>query len=138
MGNVAPPSGGLASNSNYFLYAGGNPMQNISVTVELTQELLTNIGFGLQLNAYSPAGATSAWQQYFFSFRNANGLTGGPPNTLFGGVEPWPKSTAGLGTDTTTGDLINYQPVLLTQSGASFAAGYKFIIKRYKCTTRGW
>ncbi len=63
MGNVAPPSGGLASNSNYFLYAGGNPMQNISVTVDLTQDLLTNIGFAFQLNAYSPAGATSAWQQ---------------------------------------------------------------------------
>jgi hypothetical protein len=128
MGNVAPPSGGLASNSNYFLYAGGNPMQNISVTVDLTQDLLTNIGFAFQLNAYSPAGATSAWQQYFFSFRNADGLTGGSPNTLYGCVEPWPKSTAGLGTDTTTGDLINYQPVLLTQSNANFAAGHKFII----------
>ena len=30
MGNVSPPSGGLKGNSNYFLYAGGAALKNVS------------------------------------------------------------------------------------------------------------
>jgi hypothetical protein len=128
MGNVAPPAAGLGSNSNYFLYSNGNPLLNLTVTVDITQDLISNIGFALQLNAYSPAGYTSAWQQYFFTFQTPNGLPGGQPGNLYGFVEPWPKSTAGLGHDTTTNDLINYEPFLLTLTNPTFVAGYKLTI----------
>jgi hypothetical protein len=65
MVDVAPPSGGLIGNSNYVFYDNGNTLQNVAVTVDITEDLTGNIGFGLQLNAYSPAGANSAWQQFF-------------------------------------------------------------------------
>jgi hypothetical protein len=65
MGNVVPPSGGLAGNSNYYIYSNGNALLDVTVTVDITEDLVSDIGFGLQLNAYSNANALSAWQQFF-------------------------------------------------------------------------
>ncbi len=128
MGNVPPPPGGLGSNSNYIISGNGDSLLDLKVTMDLTQDIISNIGFSFQLNAYSPAGANSAWQQYFFSFQTSNGLPGGSPGTLYGWVEPWPKSTSGLGTDTTTHDLINRSYPLLTLQNSKILAGYKLTI----------
>jgi len=128
MGNVAPPPSGLGSNSNYFLSDNGKNLLNVKVEVEITQDLISNIGFGLQLNAFSPAGDYSAWQQFFFSYRTANGLPPGSPGTLYGGIEPWPVTTSGTSNDTTSGDLGNFQPQLLTLQDSNFRAGYKLTI----------
>lgn len=125
MGIVAPPSSGLGSNSNYFFADSGKNLLNVKVEVDITQDLISNIGFGLQLNAFSPAGDYSAWQQFFFSYRTSNGSPPGSPGTLYGGIEPWPVTTSGVSNDTTTGDLINYQPQLLTLQDSNFRAGYK-------------
>jgi hypothetical protein len=129
MGNVVPPSGGLAGNSNYYIYSNGDALLNVTVTVDITEDLVSDIGFGLQLNAYSNANALSAWQQFFFSLQSSSGLiTGGAPYNLYGIIETWPISTAGFGGDPTGPDLINDQPLLLTQSTPRFLAGYKVTI----------
>jgi len=64
MGNSAtPPSGGLASNSNYLLNSNdGSELKNVLVTIDVTQALIGNIGFSFQLNAYSKSPDTSAWR----------------------------------------------------------------------------
>jgi hypothetical protein len=60
MGNVPAPGGGLGSNSNYFLVAeNGGPLLDVKVTIDVTQDLVSNIGLGFQLNAYSLSGANS-------------------------------------------------------------------------------
>jgi hypothetical protein len=57
-----PPSG-LGSNSNYIMSSNCNSLTGVSVTIEVTEDIFGNNGFGFQLNAYSPKGKKSAWQQ---------------------------------------------------------------------------
>jgi hypothetical protein len=67
VGTVPAPARGLGSNSNYFF---DNTCQNIlglSVALQVTQDMASNTGFSIQLNANSPAGTeVDAWQQYGF------------------------------------------------------------------------
>jgi hypothetical protein len=87
MGNVTRPNGGLGSGSNYIIASDGNSLQNLKVTIDVTEDLVSTIGFSFQLNGYSPAGAISAWQQYFFYAQTANWVVD-TPNVLYGQVEP--------------------------------------------------
>jgi hypothetical protein len=70
-GPVPAPSGGLGSSSNYILASDCNPLIDLSVTIEVTENIVwqsasgTTEGFGFQLNAYSPPGSLCAYQQYF-------------------------------------------------------------------------
>jgi hypothetical protein len=77
-GNVP---GVLNSNSNYFI---DNACQNIlglSVILNVTQDMMSDNGFTLQLNANSPSGAEpDAFQQYGFS------VTG---NSIQGFINNW-------------------------------------------------
>ena len=130
MGNSAPPpSGGLAGNSNYCMWGDGQPLLGVSVTVDVTQELVGNIGFSIQLNAYSPSGSYSAWQQYNIIFETSDGVPGGgAAGTLYAQIEPWPVTTAGLGKDTTGSDLINKWYTMASLPGSGIPAGYKLTI----------
>ncbi len=73
--SVPPPSGGLGSNSNYVLSSTPqcDPITDLTVTIDITQDLVLKSsnsffldGYSLQLNCYSTAGSTDAWQQYIF------------------------------------------------------------------------
>jgi hypothetical protein len=112
MGNVPAPTRGLGSNSNYLLNSNGNSLLDLKITIEVTQDIISNIGFAFQLNAYSPAGAYSAWQQYFFEF-------GVPSGNLAAGIEPWPNKGK---------NLINQRYQLLTVPDLIIRAGYKLTI----------
>jgi hypothetical protein len=96
MSSIEPvPPTGLGSNSNYILSSGidDKPITGLSVTVDVTEDIVANIGFSVQLNAYSPTNATCAWQQYFFSFQTTNGFPGtSVPAQLFGFVNNWDQS----------------------------------------------
>jgi hypothetical protein len=70
-----PPASGLGSNSNYILSSDCNPILDLFVTINVTQDIVCESsspavdgysapGFGFQLNAFSPDGETAAWQQY--------------------------------------------------------------------------
>ena len=64
MANVPPPASGLGSNSNYFLNNNGENLSGVATTMGLSTDIVTNAGFGFQLNAYSPDNETCAIQQY--------------------------------------------------------------------------
>jgi len=68
MANASAPSGGLKGNSNYVLYSECNPVTDLSVTIEITQNIVGEGGFSFQLNGNSPVGALVSWQQYVISF----------------------------------------------------------------------
>ncbi len=61
---VPNPASGLGSNSNYILFSGCKPLNGLSVTICVTQDIVcksasgSTSGFGFQLNAYSPKGVT--------------------------------------------------------------------------------
>jgi hypothetical protein len=84
---VPPPPLGLGGFSNYYLYSNCNPIVDLSVTIDVTEDIVCEStstppkGFGFQLNAYSPAGETSAFQQYVIF------LVG---RELMGAVDNWP------------------------------------------------
>jgi hypothetical protein len=61
---------GLGGNVNQYMYTACDPMQGVSVTIDVTEEIVcagtdgAAVGFGFQLNAWSPANQKIAWQQY--------------------------------------------------------------------------
>jgi hypothetical protein len=99
---VPPPPFGLGSGSNYYLYTNCNPIVDLSVTINVTEDIVwqstspstppctprgttPDNGFGFQLNANSPSGETIASQQYVIA------LLGGE---LVGIAYNWPLGLA--------------------------------------------
>ncbi len=126
VGPVPAPGRGLGSNSNYFLYNDCEPVTGLSVTVEVTKDIKTDIGFSIQLNGYSPQGANCVWQQYIMRFGTSNGS----PLKIFAMVDNWPSDSFRESLNLPSGsDLINNHGLLmLTLPGATLPAGYKFTI----------
>ncbi len=98
---VPAPAAGLGSYSNYILYSNCNPLLDLTVTIDVGQDIICQsqsgpiAGFSFQLNAYSPKGEISAWQQYVIAlwglggFETQLGLV--PPiSSLVGAIDNWP------------------------------------------------
>ncbi len=75
MGNVQPPSGGLIGYSNYNLYDNCENLTGVSVTVNVTEQMVAipsapsaagiqSNGIAFQLNCLPRAGGRITWQQY--------------------------------------------------------------------------
>ena len=73
---VPAPASGLGSNSNYILYSDCQPLLEVSVSICVTEDIVSNNGFGFQLNAYSPKNETSAYQQYAIVVEDEAEITG--------------------------------------------------------------
>jgi hypothetical protein len=97
---VPPPHNGLGSNSNYILSSDCNPLINLSVTIDVTQDIVVQsssgslLGFGFQLNAYSPKNEKVAWQQYIIALLEASQKlpSGQADGILVAAVDNWPVS----------------------------------------------
>ena len=87
VGPVPAPAQGLGSNFNYHLHSDCKPVTGLSVTIEITKEIVTDIGLGIQLNAYSPQGANCVWQQYGFELKTSNDS----PLDISGLIDNWPS-----------------------------------------------
>ena len=116
---VAPvpvPPSGLGSNSNYILYNNCKPLINVSVTIDVTQDIVcqsasgSTVGFSFQLNAYSLKGKLCALQQYVIA------LWG---NQVTGAVDNWPVTGPNI-----INDFFN----IVSLSSAKIPAGYKLKI----------
>jgi hypothetical protein len=99
------PPDGLGSNSNYLLYGDGKPLIDVSVTIDITKDMVCQsvgpppantcpdlgsgtFGFSFQLNCYSQVGYLCAYQQYVVLFlRNGSGGF-----DVRSGVDNWPAS----------------------------------------------
>jgi hypothetical protein len=90
-GPVPAPGAGLGSNSNYILASDCNPLINLTVTIEVTEDIVWQSasgsvdGFGFQLNAYSPSGDLSTYQQYLIYLGDTE---------LMGGIDNWASVTS--------------------------------------------
>jgi hypothetical protein len=62
------PYAGLGSGSNYILSTNGDPITALSVNIDVTQEIVSDVGFGFQLNCYTTQNEYSAWQQYILCY----------------------------------------------------------------------
>src|ERR1700690_1159183 len=125
IGPVPAPAEGLGSNFNYHLHSGCNPVTDLSVTIDITKDIISDIGFGFQLNAYSPQGANCVWQQYFLSFFTSNNS----PLQVYAWVDNWPSDSFRQAQNLPSGsDLINVNKSMLTLPGATLPAGYKLMI----------
>src|SRR5271157_637702 len=125
IGPVSAPAGGLNGNSNYHLHSGCNPVTDLSVTMEITKEIVSDIGFSFQLNGYSPQNANSVWQQYGFVINT----TGNSPIMINWFIDNWPSPAFRQSLDLPSGsDLINNRDMMLSLSESTLPAGYKFTI----------
>ena len=120
--------GFLSGNNNVVLVNSCNSLENLTVTLTVTEDLVTvgDVGFGMQLNCFPQAGQVAQseplnWFQYFlvvesgqiqwglpeyWDTNNFNGSTGAP--------NPWPTGYTPNPANTTT-DL----PVIANDGGAS-------------------
>ena len=111
----------MGSNSNYILYSNCNPLINLSVTIDVTEDIVSEsasgpvIGFGFQLNAYSPPSETSAFQQYLTAVWSTP--SGG--GEFVGGIDNWPVSGANI-----INDFFDLAPLPST----TLPAGYQLTI----------
>jgi hypothetical protein len=137
MGMVEPPRHGLGSNSNYLLASDCQNLRGVSVAIEIAEDLVSNIGFGFQLNAYSPKPPSHlkppthprpkhprcAWQQYLLTFkRPVVAKSPAPPWPLFGVAELWREETSGL--KNVTNDPVE----LMSRSDGKLPAGCRLSI----------
>ncbi len=128
----------LGSNSNYIVSSSCNPLYNVTVLFDITQDMVCKsvappspklckppsgsaenvVGFSFQVNCYSNKGFTCAWQQYVMNFyQNSSG-----GYTVVYGVNDWPASGG-------TNPLINTgYPTLATLPSAVLPAGFQAFI----------
>jgi len=118
-GPAAGPPFGLGSNSNYYLSSNCDPLLDVSVIIDVTEDIVcqsvskSTLGFSFQLNAYSPQGDLCAYQQYTIALLN---------NEVTGGIDNW--SLAGVQNNS---DLFHDFPSLVSLPEAKLSAG--FILK---------
>jgi hypothetical protein len=122
-----PPGAGLKSNHNYYLYNDGQPILGLVVTIELTQDVVCDdIGFHVQLNANSPLGSQTKWQQYVMGFNpdfKRKGRSFGP--MVGSSIEYFAKPNS---FDTGPKNPPNAAPVTHLPGPRTLPAGAKFII----------
>jgi Stigma-specific protein, Stig1 len=75
----------LGSDKNVLLFNGCKNIEDLTVSLRVTEHLVATEGFSLQLNAYSPPGSSTDWLQYIFQ------ITG---NEIAGVVQYWDTSAA--------------------------------------------
>jgi hypothetical protein len=118
--NATPPSAGLGSNSNYFLFSptnpnqglsGCNPLTGLTVTVHVGVDIQGSDGFGFQLNAYSGSADFDGAQQYV--------ITVNPSGQVFAAVDNWINGST---------QLINDFVPMANLSGAKLPQGYTLTI----------
>jgi hypothetical protein len=116
-GSVAAPSAGLGSNSNYLMSNCGN-MTDVSVMVNVTQDIVGSDGFGFQLNAYSAKSKYDGGQQYLIYLDPHSS-----PATLYCMVDNWTNTTPKLS------QVINHIVPLATLPSQKLPAGYALSIR---------
>lgn len=113
--DMAPtPPQGLGSNGNYVFWGLGEIIKDLSITINITEDIAGSVGFGFQLNAYSPKGNIAAWQQYILAINDA------PLDDVAIGVDNWPVNGPNL--------INNGFPELHALLGGVLPAGYKLVI----------
>jgi hypothetical protein len=127
---VPPRNGGLTSNTNYFLYSDSNPITGLSVTIEITKDIVAEKGVNMQWNAYSEASADASWMQYCLGFQPVSG----PKLKIGWSVEYWPSKAYRQQLVKTVGqpvnsDVFNQLGSLFTlpmaTAGVTIPAGFK-------------
>jgi hypothetical protein len=109
---AAPPESGLRSNSNYFLCNCSNIL-DLTVTIDVTEDIQGSDGFSFQVNCYSPSGVDGI-QQYV--------ITVDPQGTLYAAVDNWTYYSGHVH------QLINYFPSIGSLPNATLPAGYSLTI----------
>jgi hypothetical protein len=112
---VAAPSAGLGSNSNYFMSNCSN-LKGVSVTIDVTQDIVGSDGFGFQVNAYSAKSDYDGGQQYLIYLDPHSS-----PAQLNCMVDNWTESPK-------LGQIINHIVPLATLPSQKLPAGYQLTI----------
>ncbi|MGA7340434.1 MAG: RICIN domain-containing protein [Terracidiphilus sp.] len=113
---AAAPASGLGSNSNYFLSDCSN-IKGLTVTVNVTQDIVGSDGFGFQVNCYSAKSDFDGGQQYLIYLDPHSS-----PAQLYCMVDNWTNSSTGLS------QIINHIVPLATLPSQKLPAGYQLII----------
>jgi hypothetical protein len=114
---VAAPTGGLVSNSNYFLDAGGAPLTGVVAAIDFSVDFESSAnGYSFQFNCYSTEGnaITTEWQQYV--------IYASPGSTqLWARIDTWNGTAA-------ADELNRIDQALANLPSTTIPAGYTFTI----------
>jgi hypothetical protein len=127
---VQPPESGLMGNSNYMIHGNARPLRNLSLTIEVTEDIALGTvipnpprttatrGFSFQWNAYTEPTARCNFMQYNIGVNMDN-----PRETVvIGAVEYWPPYVPN------GSDVCNTNVPLISIPGPVVPAGYTFTI----------
>ena len=89
------PSGGLRAESNYVLNSNCNPIKDLSVTIEITQDLVGIGGVSIQLNCNSPQNKKCVWQQPGWGV-GIKQTSPEPLYSIYWSIENWTMSKVNL------------------------------------------
>jgi hypothetical protein len=129
MTNVQPPTGGLIGFSNYNLYSNCEDLTGVSVTIDVTEELVAvpsapssagqqSNGIAFQLNCLPPKSSpATSWQQYIM-------VVSRDGQDLRWGINNW---------DNGTQDQLINQGAQLAVIPSTHGAGYASIPAGYRC-----
>jgi hypothetical protein len=108
---VAAPTGGLVSNSNYFLENGGNPLTGVVATINFSVDFASSANaYSFQLNAYAaPGTANTAEVQQFVVYASPSS------SQLVARIDTW---------DSAVNELNRIDTNLATLPSATIPAGY--------------
>ena len=56
----------LKSDKNTLLFNGCKNIDDLTVSLRVTEHLVATNGFSLQLNTFNPSGSSTDWLQYLF------------------------------------------------------------------------
>jgi hypothetical protein len=131
---VPTPEGGLTDNHNYWIYSNCNPITGLTVTIDVTQNMVyqstskgSGIGFSFQLNAFSQLGDNIiiGWQQFIYNVNTKDA----PQTEFHGQFETWSAHPTINGISLNGSDLINHGAVVVNPlPGNGAPAGYKLTI----------
>ncbi len=114
----------LSSFTNFLLFNGCKNIEGLTVSLRVTEPLVTFDGFTLQLNAYNPPGFSADWLQYVFF------VTG---NEILAQVQYWDLVAAcgchppGSVCDC-AGPVVNLQSSVLSLPSNTIPAGFELLI----------
>ncbi len=114
---VPAPAGGLVSNSNYFLDAGGAALLGVTAAVDFSADFVSSAnGYSFQLNCYSTEGpsVTTEWQQFVIYASPGSAQ-------LWARIDTWNGTAA-------SDELNRIDQALATLPSATIPAGYAFTI----------
>ena len=127
---VTWPASRPGSGSNYFLIRpDSSPIRQLSVTIDITEDLGGDVGWAFQLNCVGPRSPGVMWQQYIMKMVNSNTIEARVENFMsdWSSASSWAENIYSVAPSVVVvgGQPFQFQHKPLTQHGNVLPGGHR-------------